>query len=177
MSSIPHSDANIEQLFLIGIRLQPERPDPDLYAIVLYYEPARKDGNRPLTSGGRIVLFDSVAKAAEILSLGDIAFRKYGVPPTEPSYVYDVPGLLQLVEVGDFDDNAIIVNFLNEMMDFVQASGHELPPDYRAALSSFADWLTFNKAFAEFFHHTPRATIKAAILWCIGAIATRTVVV
>jgi hypothetical protein len=128
------SDNNIEQLYTIGFRITPEPKSVWVYALILYYEVARNDQNRPLTSDGRIVLFRNPSQATDALSLGDIAFRKYGRAPEEIAAEYDVPMVLDLVSGGFHDDSAEVVNLLNQLLDLVTATGIPCPKEYWNAM-------------------------------------------
>lgn len=177
--TIRYADENYEEVFLVGVRLQPPPHEFDIYALVLYYEVARGDKNRPLTSGSRIVFFRNIAHANRALSLGDAAFRKYGKAPAEPACMYDVPEVLARVQHGDADDHAAVLNLLNELADFVAATGHTMPERYQQALAQFANWLTFDKNYSGFFeaHGVERTDILDAIIWSIGAVTTRALIV
>ena len=177
--TISYADENYEEVFLVGVRLQPHSNESDLYALVLYYEVARGDKNRPLTSEGRIAFFRDTAHANRALGLGDAAFRKYGNAPVEVAIVYDLPKVLETVRGGEVDEDASVLNLLNELADFVVATGHAMPEPYQQMLARFADWLTFNRNFSTFFteHRIERSEIMNALLWSVGAVAAQAVLV
>lgn len=177
--TIRYAEDNFEEVFLVGIRLGPNSLEGDLYSLVLYYEAARGDRNRPLTSEGRIVFFRDIAHANRALKLGDAAFRKYGKAPAEVACVYDVPAVLARVQHEDVDHQAGILDLLNELTDFVDATGRVMPEQYRQRIARFADWLTFDTNYSRFFlaHGAERTEILDAILWSIGAIVSQALMI
>lgn len=178
-SSIRYSESNIERVYLVGLRLDPMSADPDLYSLVLYYEVARNDKNRPLTNEGRIVFFPDPRFANDVLQMGDPAFRKYNPVQGSVDAVYDVPEVIRLVETEGFDPSATIVSFLNELLDFVEAAGFAMPEDHAKILGAFADHLTFHREYADFLKGEAfgRVRVLDALLWCLGAVLARSKVV
>jgi hypothetical protein len=172
MSRIAYSHENIERIYLVGFQIGSEPSETVTYTLMLYYEVARNDQNRPLTHDGRIVFFQRPNQANEALSLGDAAFRKYGKAPAEISAVYDVHEALQLVRTGTCDDNATIVNLLNELFDLVSATPVSLPNAYRDAQAALADHATFSRDLGEYFGDGPdrRALALDAMHWSIGVV-------
>lgn len=177
--TIAHARDNYEEIYLLGVRLRPDSQECDLFALSLYYEVARKDANRPLTSAGRIVFFRRPDRADYILSLGDAAFRKYGRAPLNVAYVYDIPAVLSRLERSAPDEDAVILTLINELLDFVAASGRTIPARSAYVLERFADWLTFEKQYANFFaaREIERDELLDAILWSIGAVVASAAIV
>jgi hypothetical protein len=177
-STIAFTGENYEELFLVGVRLQSHPHELVLYALVLYYEAARGDRNRPLTSGGRIVFFKDPFYADQVLGTGDMAFRKYERAPRTVSYLYDLPGALQRIQYESSVDDASLLNVLNELADFVRASEYPVPHQYQHALNRFADWLTFSNDYTAFFESekVSRGDLIDAMLWSVGAVVARSVV-
>jgi len=174
--TISHTDDNFEQIYLVGVLIDPNSREPDLYTLVLYNEVARTDANRPLTYEDRIVFFRNLKDAGRALALGDIAFRKYGSAPTEVEHVYNVAQALAVVADGAIDEDSNIGAFLNELLDFV-AIRWKIPDNYRSALSALADYATFERDIDAFFTHSHKRTeTRDAILWCLGAIAMNAIV-
>lgn len=178
MQRIAYSSDNYEGLYLVGIKLQPGVHQVDLYALVLYNEVARGDQNRPLTVDGRIALFHDPSEADRVLTLGDMAFRKYHPFRGDVAYVYDVPAILSLIVCSERDEAAIVAAFLNELLDFVSATELALPDLYRAALHALADATTFDKDFGSLFATAPERRIETrdAVLWCLGAVLSQAVI-
>ena len=171
--TIAYNENNFETVQLVGFRLQSEPDELVIYALVLYYEVARGDRNRPLTNrDGRIVVFLDVHLANAALAHGDPAFRKYAPVSIERVFIYDIPKALALVISGDWDPAGDLVNLINELLDFIHQSRFTLPSNYRAALESFADYATFNEDIATYFDRTSdaRVLLRDSILWVIGGI-------
>jgi hypothetical protein len=173
--SIAHSAENVERVYLVGFRVQADNPGPELYSLVLYYEAARGDKNRPLTVNGRIVFFRDPRDATKVLLMGDPAFRKYREVPPVVDYVYDVRDVVDLVRTENNDSKGRIVDFINELFDFVDATGFIMPAAERQLLGDFANHLTFHREYGEFLDHEPsrRSRILDVILWSLGAILAR----
>lgn len=172
MQDIAHSEHNFEQVYLVGVRLFADSPQPDFYTMVLYNEVARGDANRPLTQDGRIVFAKDTARAGDSLVVGDPAFRKYLPFDGDVSYVYDVPAVLDAVSNADHDEAGVIADFINELFDFVASTPFALPTIYKDALSALADRTTFDKHFGDLFQASPttRSVTRDGLLWAVGAI-------
>ena len=171
--TISYDENNFETIQLVGFRLQPEPNELVIYALVLYYEVARGDKNRPLTNkAGRIVVFPDVRLANTVVSHGDSAFRKYAPVSIEQVFVYDIPKALAILTSGASDPSGDLVNLINELLDFVDATPFILPSNYRTALESFADYATFNDDIAAYLDRTDhgRVLLRDSILWSIGGI-------
>jgi hypothetical protein len=177
-AQIRHSDDNLERVYLVGVRLAPGSHEPDVYTLVLYNEVARQDANRPLTHDGRIVFFKRLREAGRAMALGDIAFRKYSAAPNDVAIVYDVPSVIQLVERGDRDDDAILADFLNELLDFVAATKWPIPSAYIDSLHALADRTTFDKEFGDMLDGVPngRSETRNALSWCLGTVLSNVLV-
>lgn len=176
---IAFSEANYEQVYLVGIRLSAASGGPEYYSLVLYNEVARNDKNRPLTREKRIVLFSQIASADSVLRMGDVAFRKYSPFTGEVAYVYDVPQLVALLQHGERDEGALVLNFINELLDFVAATMVRMPEWAKVTLESLADHATFNSNLGEYFDQGGHSRSQAldAVLWSLGAIVSSAEVV
>lgn len=175
---IHYSKDNFERVYLIGIKLWPgEAPDADFYALVLYNEVSRDDKNRPLTQGRHIVFFREPTFADRLLELGDQAFRKYRPFSDSVTYIYDLPAVLELLSNGVRDERAILADFINELLDFVQATGSEMPAVYRSALYALADRTTFDLEYGSLFADAPEKRIdtRDALAWSLGTILAHAV--
>ncbi len=176
---IAYAEQNLEQLYLIGFRLTSPPQERILYTLVLYYESARNDQNRPLTHDGRIVFFTKPETAEFALSLGDTTFRKYGHAPRKISTIYDIPMVVQLVQSGDHDASGEVVNFLNEVFDLVLETREPFPEPYRHVLHELADYATFSRDLAQHLDAAPdrRRLALDALYWSFGVVAARTQIV
>ncbi len=169
---INYSASNIERVYLIGVRLGATSERADLYSLVLYYEVAKNDRNRPLTHDGRIVFFPEPKLANKVLQMGDAAFRKYSPISDSVDAVYDVSEVIRLIEIEDRDPSANVVTFLNELFDFVDATRFHMPAEHKQVLSDLADHLTFHRDYGDFINREParRGAVLGAVLWSLGAI-------
>jgi hypothetical protein len=149
-----------------------------MYAIVLYNEVARNEQNRPLTHDGKIVFFKEVSQAQQVLALGDRAFRKYRVAKHDIAATYDVVRVMDLIVGGEYDKEALLADFINELLDFVAATKWTLSGIHRDALFALADTATFDKGFGEMLRAHPEKRKEAcdALLWCFGAILSSSIV-
>lgn len=170
---ISYSEDNFEQVYLVGIKLQHGAHQADLYVLVLYNEVARSDRNRPLMHKGRILFFTNIDARNAILELGDAAFRKYRPIGPEVSYVYDVPKVLEIIDFKTHDEDALVADFINELLDFVAATGQPLPDTYRKSLVALADATTFDKDISRLEERDERTNVRDALLWCLGAILVK----
>jgi hypothetical protein len=92
--------------------------------------------------------------------------------------VYDVPLVLATVANETRDEPGIIADFVNELLDFVAATGAPFPDRYRQALFSLADATTFDKNFGTLFASESgarRATLDA-LYWCLGTVLAHAMV-
>jgi hypothetical protein len=167
---IRFSDENFEQVYLVGVKLQHGAHQADLYTLVLYNEVARNDQNRPLVHDGHIVFFRCVDERNRALELGDVAFRKYKPLGDTVAYVYDVPRVLHIIENESVDQDVLVADFINELLDFVDAAGRTLTDARRAALASLADGATFDKTLRTLEGEEARASARDVLLWSLGAI-------
>ena len=176
---ISHANPNLEQVYLVGVRLLEGSATPDYFSLVLYYEAARNDGNRPLVHQGKIVFFKHAGAADRVLRLGDVAFRKYAPFKGELSIKYDVPEVLRLIRDGDRDAGGIIVTFLNELLDFLAASKDSPSEDARLLLAGLADHVTFHQDLDDYFgmRRGLRRETLDAILWAIGSVVASSAVI
>lgn len=172
--TIRYAKDNLEQVYLVGVRLRSDSDEPDLYTLVLYNEVARDDSNRPLTQDGRILFFRSPLEANRALALGDSAFRKYKPIGSNVTYIYDLPKVLDLVSGADRDEPGVIADFINELLDLVAATRWPLPAAYRKRLFELADQTTFDKDLTGLYggDSDMRAEARDALLWCVGAVLT-----
>jgi hypothetical protein len=170
---------DIEELLLIGVRTRALEGEVDYYALVLYYEAARSDHNRPLTHNRRIVFFREVNLADRVLELGDDAFRRYAVAPSIPSIVYEPLRALALLDNAEYDDSTTILNCGNELLDFVEATGRKMPEFHRRTIYEFLNYATFNRDLSSFFETLQggRKSVVDAFMWSFGAVWSSSIII
>ena len=168
--------ASDEALWIVGFRLEPGRAEPDLYTVM-----ACNGNDRPLTtSDGRIVLFGRLELTPRALALGyDSAFQRLPPPAAEASLICDLPESMRMLQEENYDPAATILELLNVLLDLVKASQWPMPEQYRRVLKAIADHLTFNREYGYFIssESVGRDAAVAAVLWSIGAVVTRSIMV
>ncbi len=159
-----------EELWLIGFLIDPDSESPDLYTL---FFPGEVD--EPLVVEDYIVFFVKPETAAKALKISDKNETLINSLPKEVDLICEVAGSLYIINYQDIDPDATIVNFLNILLDLIKATGLPMPEDYRRILYTFADHLTFNREVAAFFtdEQISRTEITDAILWCIGAVVSK----
>jgi hypothetical protein len=154
-------------LWLIGFRTSPEADTANFY--VLFIHNAK---DRPLQVNGKIVLFDNPSLAPRALAQTEPAVRELGPAPEDPDLICDVAESLRLIAAENRDPSATILNFLNVLLDMVAATNVPLPPGHKRALWSFADHLTFQREYGDFFRETKvtRDDVERAVLWGLNTV-------
>jgi hypothetical protein len=170
LDSVSLNPADEEILLLVGFRLDPDREDPEVYTLILEDE---KD--RPLVANDQILFFNKPELAPGALELSDPDFKRHGPPPKEVDLVCDVAECLYLITSENADPSATIINALNIIFDLVQATKLPMPAEYKRALYTFADHLTFHREFSDFANQPDmtRSILRDGILWCIGAVVSK----
>ena len=159
---------NYEDIWLIGITIDPDREQPNFYTIIF-----AGDTDLPLTTDGYIVFFshlDCLIKAID-LQRPDIS-KQIDISDL---YDFNIAQMLYLLQSEQLDCSNIIVDTLNIILELVKASGFSLPIESKKVLFRVADFFTFNQNIAELFAEDDinRREAINAVLWCIGAIASK----
>ena len=164
------SHSSDEALWIIGFRINPDNVDPEVYTLIV-----QRDKYRPLVVNGQIVFFSKPHLANRALELAEPDIKRLGPAPKDVALVCDVAKTLHLVESGNIDPSATIVNCLNTLGDLVADIGLPMPTNHKRILNTFADHLTFNRKFGNFLvqENISRSAIIDAILWCIGTIVSK----
>lgn len=142
----------------------------DAYALFLTNE---DEPDRPLTCRGRIAFFGDPKLAKGVLAL---TATNAQVAEPVPCMVCDLPGALDLIHVGTYDDGAVLLNVINTSLDLLRGAALSMPTQVKSVLYPLADFLTFSREVGEYF--TNEATRRAALdalLCCIGAITAHAV--
>lgn len=163
--------------WLCGLRLDPRNEYPDLYVVCLQ----DRNAGWPVLQDGRIVFFTRIDLAQYALSLDDDpSIRSARLPPAtiDETYVFDMEDILSALVQDAPAPPALIVEFLNLLLDLVDASGVPIPPSYKRALYMFANHMTFDGDLSKFFKNerVSCSTIVNAVYWAIGAVASRSIV-
>lgn len=162
--------------WLCGFVLAPSSDEPDLFVILL----EDRNSGWPVLSQGRIVLFTRLELARRALSMDDdplLRRARLPHPKLDQTYVFDLGEVIAVLHTAEADMNALIVNFLNLLLDLVNASGVPMPVGYRRALHHLANEMTFSRDLATFFamRGHSRATTINAIYWSLGAVLSRAI--
>jgi hypothetical protein len=159
-------------LWLIGFRTSLEADMANFY--VLFIHNAK---DRPLQVNGKIVLFDNPSLAPRALAQAEPAVRELGPAPEDPDLICDVVESLRLIGAENMDPSATIINFLNVLLDMVAATKVPVPPGHKRALWSFADHLTFQREYGDFFGeaNVTRDDVQRAVLWCLDTVMAHAV--
>lgn len=170
-----HSPADVVYWRLIGFLLDPNRDEPQLYCLM-------REGqvDVPLMASGRIVLFAEMGRAAELLHrYGRVADGE--VPDIERPFLFcDVAQTLHRLSMGGIDDESAILNTVNLLLDLVVATGVPFDERRRTALGSIADYCTTNRDVTRYLEeegdYSSRELLDA-VLWCVGVVASMSMVV
>ncbi|SRR5579875_1523545 len=175
------SDHRVERpttgaVWLVGVQLDPERDDPEVYTLLI-----EAKNEQPIVNRGRIVLFSRPELAPFALRMEEetVAHRSQKAPE-EISTVYQLGQALSLIRdpTAEYDDAACIVNCLNLLFDCIVAIRLTVPTEYRELLHMLADHLTFSKSLNEFDRLAAgwREQAFNGILWCLGAVCANSLV-
>jgi hypothetical protein len=152
------------KVWLIGLRLDSDNPEPSFYTFLV------GDDQKPLLVKEQIVL----ANQPQLPREANLSTDPVDSEPWEPDLICDLAEALYLIENGDCDDSAAILNCLNVLFDLVAATRGTLPQVYKKNLTNLADHLTFHKSLTAFFQEAKdrRSAMLDSVLWCIGWIMT-----
>jgi hypothetical protein len=154
--------------WLIGFYLDPDAKEPNIYTLFVTED-------SPLAFEGYVVFFSESELAVRALELCGIDIENFDSLPKESDLDCDVARSLYLVSSEDIDSSATLINFLNVLLDLVKATQMLMPEEYKRLLYEFSDHLTFHRELSTFFtqRNVTRSTITDAILWCIGAVVSK----
>jgi hypothetical protein len=159
---------------LLAISLDPDQADPAFYGLVL-----EGDIDEPLMHEGRVVLFREAARAADLLARYGSSMKADRAEISKPFFWCDVAQTLHLLQAGGLDEDACVLGAVNALLDLVRATGLKMPASAKAALHSIADYCTMNKDLTKYLEEEGDYSSDAlvdAVLWCVGAVATKSTV-
>lgn len=153
-------------LYLVGLRIEPEIFEPQLYTIYV-------DDDRPITYKRQPILFVRPDLAEAALQKSDCGAAAFGPAPGEVYTVYDFAEALYTLRHRDEDQDSSLLDCINLVLDFCTVTEGTFPAGYRHCLESLADQLTFDRSFGEFVERNgiSRTTVTDALYWSIGMIA------
>jgi hypothetical protein len=160
--------ADNEVLYLIGFRLNCQSLNPEIYTLLIYGQ-----DDRPIKLDNQIIFFQSPEQVYQVLNLCDDDIQKLDKSIEHVELVIDVAKMLHLINYENYDDTNTILDCLNILLDFIKSAKGNIPEQYRIAITTFADYLTFDQDIERFFleNSINRSSIVDAILWCVGAIS------
>lgn len=146
-----------------------------VYALTFY-----DDMETVLADQGRIILFRRVSQAESIVQrFASGKGRQCRFGSRRVSLTCDFAELVDFVMCRDGDQDSRLLNGLNTLFELVHATGIEFPKQHKKSLEALADHLTFSDDLAGFFSSStcPREQVLNVLLWCVGAVCTRHLVV
>lgn len=127
------------------------------------------DKDSPLRFNGRIIAFDEVdACRAALQRLEPLLPARVKVEH-KYDFVCNVHRAIEMIMEDGSDRDAVVLNCINTLLDFVATGPFELPEEY-TILRSLGDRLTLHGEFGEFTQ--ARSLIRNALLWCTGLACT-----
>ncbi|QUY46219.1 hypothetical protein [Acaryochloris marina] len=159
---------NCESIWLIGFRFDPDIAKPDFLTLIF-----SGDEDLPLTLNNYILFFRDI-KLIEIEADPSSEIQNLQLPQ-EINLVVDIAEISYILFNEDIDESIAILDSLNIIFDLVKATGISFKPIDKKNLYALADHLTFSKDLSSFFCNIDitRENIHDAILWCIGAICSK----
>lgn len=130
----------------------------------------------PYARDGKFVLaMDPAVLAKEVA--GKVATDKSsGAGDRKPgeggAALFDIPSVLHMILYEDFDPDADIVDALNMLGEYVDASPFEYPAGFVEPVNAFCDFLALSKFYGSYFadRAEDRTAIADTVLWSVGAI-------
>ena len=151
---------HVDMITPIGLSFGMRGRGADLFVLQLI-----GDKDSPIRFNGRMIAFpdESLCRNAletikPLLPVGVKVEHKY-------DFICDIPSAIKLVTEHEGDSEAVVLNCINTLLDFVVTGSFDFPDDYRI-LRALADRLTFQGEFGEFTQ--TRLLIRNALLWCAG---------
>ena len=156
------------KVWIIGLRLDAEDVSPTYYTLV-----AGED-QQPVVVNEQLVFYSDPDLLEDAAQLAGIRRPIDEKESSQPDLICDLAEALYLIENGDEDDSATIVNCLNTLFDLVFATKGSIPTAYRQKLFNFADHLTFSRSLSAAFRESNelRSDIIDGVLWCAGWVIT-----
>jgi len=161
----------LEALYLVGFRLDPEIDGAQFYTLVAL----EGENERPLMANGRIVFFANRGDAKRALALGDDAIKRLGIPSGEVEMLCDLAQALYVANAENADSDGVLMDSIACMDDLLRAIQISVPAEYMATLSAIAARLGETPEFGSWIKEQglDRERIEDALLWCIGAVASK----
>jgi hypothetical protein len=160
-----------EALYLVGFRLDPAHEGPQFFTMFVL----ESENDRPLTRGGRVLLFRDKSRAPEALKLSDNDMERLGPAPKEMEIFCDVAEALHVANAMEQDSDGVLLECIALFDDLIRATRINVPANYMSVLSALSERLATTPEFASMLAETgiDRETIEDALMWCVGAVAVK----
>jgi hypothetical protein len=171
----PAPEETREHLYLVGFRLDPSSPDPQLFTLMAM----NGVNDRPAMLQDRILFFADPKLAPVVLARSDNGLQLLGPAPTETAFVCDVAEALHTVNALPDDEHGIVDDVISCFDTLVSATKINVPAQYMSVLSALAERLDEDSEFATWLaaQGMDRETIEDAIIWCVGAVVVKSTMV
>lgn len=170
-----HEPGSMVYWRLFGIALDPEQGTPCLYGVL---REAAID--TPLLVEGRLALFVDPQHAVHVLRRYADVGAEDRIDVDEVFVICDVAQALYLLSAGGSDSEAALLNAVNVLLDLVAATGISMDARRRDALGDIADFCTTRSDVSTYLEEEGRYSSQElvdAVLWCVGAIVVKSVIV
>ena len=155
-------------LWLIGLRLDADIACPTFYTLLIGEE------QQPLIRDQQLVMCAEIGQFIDLSEGTDLGLSRQWLEQVEVELVCDIAEALYIVEQGDHDEDATVVNCLNTLFDLIKATNGTIPAAYRQHIEDLADHTTFSKSVGDFFQSSTelRGVIIEGLVWCVGWVMT-----
>lgn len=164
---LPAAEVTINSFYLMGIRIDGTRPDPDFYTYMLDIE----GEVHPLLNDGKIHLFEDIHLGVSVLHSLDIMAEFPNDPKDTQIYMLDVAGVLYMLQKESMDTSQKIANLLDFFARSLSGLGVPLPPvfDILATLGPHVDQDPY---FGDFLNSQSFGRERAidGVRWCLGTL-------
>ena len=162
--------SEIDGVSLIAFRINPDSEAPEFYTLLV-----SREKDTALMVDDDLAFFIEFEHKQQAFELLEEQIKQDFPVPDEVDLVADLAATLYLIENETLDDSAIILNCLNTIFDLLYTINTNLSDERKNLLWKFADHLTFEKEFGQYLisNSISRESLIDALIWCLGAIASR----
>jgi hypothetical protein len=170
MVEFPPKPLNRE-LYLIGFRVDPGAEGPQFYTLI----GDEGESERPITKGGRLLLFHRPMDGLKALMASDNGFSDVRPVPAELELLCDISGALYVANAESVDAEGALFELIAVLDDLLRAVKMNVPAEYITVLSAVAERLAENPEFASLLEKRKlsREKLEDALMWCVGAVAVK----
>lgn len=159
------------ELYLIGFRLDPASEGAEFYTLI----GEEGDSERPITSGGRVLLFRKPEDGLKALAASDNGFADVRPAPQELELLTDIGAALYVANAEQADAEGVLFETIAVFDDLLRAVKINVPPGYAQVLAAVAGRLSENPELESFLKKAKisRESLEDALMWCVGAIMVK----